>query len=374
MENNLGIYSMKYLFINSVAGIGSTGRIAAEQCRRLQEQGHRCVLAYGRAQANCDDIQTIQIGTAMDYRWHGVMTRLFDQHGFWSYRATKKFLRWVQSYAPDVIWLHNIHGYYINIELLFEYLKRCGKQVIWTLHDCWAFTGHCSYFTAIGCEQWKSHCLHCTQLRRYPKCCVIGNVGYNYERKQAAFTGVSNMKIIVPSQWLKEIVQQSFLKNYPVEVIYNTINTNVFRPTSSNFREQFGLENKKIILGVASVWEERKGLYDFFKLADLLDDRFRIVLVGLSKKQMKRLPTNIIGIEHTNSPQELAAIYTAADIFINPTYEDNYPTVNLEAQACGIPVITYDTGGCKETTDSRGLCKVGSIEDLRKMILNYRCY
>lgn len=368
--NYIGKVIMKYLFINSVAGIGSTGRIVADKCRELQKQGNQCVIAFGRAAANCDDIETVQIGTKFDYQWHGVLTRLFDLHGFGSKRATRKFLQWVKEYEPDVIWLHNIHGYYINIELLFDYLKSCGKKIYWTLHDCWAFTGHCSHFTAAKCEQWRSHCSHCSQLRRYPKCYAISNVNRNFERKKASFTGVPNMKLIVPSHWLEGLVKQSFLQEYPVEVFYNTIDMNVFKPTPSNFRKRYGLPGKKIVLGVASVWDERKGLNDFIQLANMLDDGYVVVLVGLTDKQIKQLPKKILGIQRTNSAQELAAIYTAADVFVNPTYEDNYPTVNLEAQACGTPVITYDTGGCKETTKGKGLCKIGDVHTLSNMICN----
>ena len=243
-------------------------------------------------------------------------------------------------------------------------------QVKWTFQDCWAFTGHCSHFTAVKCEQWMSHCSYCPQLRRYPACYAISSVSKNFDRKRAAFTGVENMTIITPSKWLADLVKQSFLKEYPVEVHYNTIDTNVFKPTPSDFRERYGLQDKFIVLGVANVWEERKGLYDFYKLAQMLDDRYAIVLVGLSKKQIKALPKNIKGIERTNSAKELAAIYTAADVFVNPTYEDNYPTVNLEAQACGTRVITYDTGGCRETLyarDANVVC-IGNVNEIFEKI------
>ena len=241
----------------------------------------------------------------------------------------------------------------------------------WTLHDCWAFTGHCSYFTMVKCEQWKSHCSYCSQLRRYPACFAMSSVSKNFERKRRAFTGVKNMTLITPSKWLADLTRQSFLKEYPVEVHYNTIDTNIFKPTPSDFRKRYGLQDKIIVLGVANVWEDRKGLFDFYKLAEMLDDRHVIVLVGLSEKQIKELPKNIKGIQRTNSPQELAAIYTAADVFVNPTYEDNYPTVNLEAQACGTKVITYDTGGCRETIKDNNSCIIvdtGKIIDVLSYI------
>ncbi|MBR6525971.1 MAG: glycosyltransferase [Clostridia bacterium] len=361
---------MKYLFINSVAGFGSTGKIAAEKCRELMAQGHECCIAYGRDKANCDDIPTQCIGTAMDYRLHGLRTRLLDDHGFGSKAATARFLAWAEAYAPDVVWLHNIHGYYIHIGLLFNWIKKHpDMQVIWTLHDCWALTGHCSHFELVGCEKWKTGCFACPQKKEYPGSVFLDNSRANYKRKQALFTGVKNMQLITPSQWLADLVKQSFLGEYPVQVCYNTINTQIFKPTPSDFRERYGLQDKKMLLGVASVWTERKGLNDFVKLAGILPDDYRIVLVGLREEQSRNLPEKIIPIARTNNARELAEIYTAADCFINPTYEDNYPTVNLEAQACGTPVITYDVGGCRETLNeiSRFVAK-GDIQAVRKLV------
>lgn len=340
---------MKYLLINVVAGSGSTGRITADLCRTLQQQGHECVLAYGRWASNCDDVTTRRIGTALDYRLHGVLTRLFDLHGFGSKRATRDFLRWVREYDPDVIWLHNIHGYYLNVELLFDYLKTCGKTIRWTLHDCWAFTGHCSYFSYANCEQWKTECTECIQLGEYPKCTGFSDVRRNFQRKKRAFTGVPNLTLITPSQWLADLVKQSFLKEYPVEVVYNKIDTSVFRPTPSDFREKYGLQDKIIVLGVANVWEKRKGLEDFIRLAGMLDDRYAVVLVGVSEKQKEKLPAGILAFLRTENARQLAELYTAADWYVNTSCEENYPTVNLEAQGCGTPVIAYDVGGTRET-------------------------
>ena len=434
---------MKYLQISTVMSFGSIGRIMRQNYDEKASQGWECLIAYGRGD-EVPGYHSVRIGNDWDVRIQGLETRLFDWHGYGSKKATRDFIKKMDEWSPDVVHLHNIHGYYINFEILFAWLKaHPERQVIWTLHDCWAFTGHCSYFTAVKCEQWKSHCSYCSQLRRYPKCCTRGNVGRNFDRKKAAFTDVPNLKLIVPSHWLEGLVKQSFLQEYPVEVVYNKIDTTVFKPTPSDFRERYGLQGKKIVLGVASVWEDRKGLNDFIKLAQMLDDTYAIVLVGLTEKQIKQMPKRILGIRRTNSPQELAAIYTAADVFVNPsveetfgmttveaqacrtdtlvyqdtaceeianqcggtvvqpgvnslyhaitgtnrkmgggntlsvakliciprtantaelakiytaadvfvnpTYEDNYPTVNLEAQACGAPVITYDTGGCRET-------------------------
>lgn len=367
---------MKILIVNSVCGIGSTGRICTDLSKKFEADGHDVKIAFGRSSTVPEQFKkyAVRIGKDFDVKIHGLESRLFDNHGLASKHATKKFLQWADEYNPDLLWLHNLHGYYINYELLFDWIKsRPNMQVKWTLHDCWAFTGHCSYFTMVNCEQWKNHCSYCPQTRRYPACYGKGAASQNFDRKREAFTGVKNMTLITPSQWLADLVKQSFLKEYPVEVHYNTIDTNVFKPTPSDFRERYGLVGKKIVLGVASIWDERKGLRDFYKLATMLDDRFAIVLVGLSEKQIKELPKNILGIRRTNSPQELAAIYTAADVFFNPTYEDNYPTVNLEAEACGTRVVTYDTGGCRETLRSvNAKCiSIGSVSELVEEIESY---
>lgn len=356
---------MKYLFINSVAGFGSTGRIAAQQCRDLMAQGHQCTLAFGRDKANCDDIPTVRIGGDWDVRLHGLRNRLLDDQGFGSKAATRRFLDWVKEYDPDVIWLHNVHGYYLHIGLLFSYLKTCGKQIRWTLHDCWTFTGHCAYFDFAGCEKWKTGCHHCPQKHTYPQSLLLDNSRKNFRQKSSLFTGIPNLTLITPSQWLADLLQESYLREYPVEVVYNTINTEVFKPSPSNFREKHGLQDKKILLGVASIWEERKGLRDFVKLSDMLPAQYKILLVGVTAQQEKALPQNILALPRTNSPRELAEIYTAADLFVNPTYEDNYPTVNLEARACGTRIICYDTGGCRETLGPGDtLVKKGDVEAL----------
>lgn len=343
---------MRVLLINEVFGTTSTGKICAQIAEEMDAEGHEVKVAFGRWPNVPERYQKYAhyFGSDFEVKLHGIQTRLFDTHGFGSKHATREFLKWAEGYKPDLLWLHNLHGYYINVELLFAWIKQHPEmQVKWTLHDCWAFTGHCSYFTMVKCEQWKEHCVDCPQLRRYPACYLHSSVKKNFERKCVAFTEVKNMTIITPSQWLADLAKQSFLKEYPIEVHYNTIDINVFKPISSDFRKKYGLEDKIIVLGVANVWEERKGLFDFYELAKVLNSKYVIVLVGLSGKQVKNLPKNIIGIQRTSSPLELAKIYTAADVFVNPTYEDNYPTVNLEAQACGTWVIAYDVGGTKET-------------------------
>lgn len=363
---------MKVLMINSVCGIRSTGRICTDLALELKAQGNEVRIAYGRESVPEQyNKYAVRIGNEWDVRLHGVRSRLLDEHGLGSKSATKRFLKWAEQYDPELLWLHNIHGYYINYELLFDWIKgRPEMQVKWTLHDCWAFTGHCSHFTVAKCEQWKTGCSCCVQKKRYPASLLVDNCRKNYLRKRIAFTGVKNMTLITPSKWLADLVKQSFLKDYPVEVRHNTIDTAVFKPTPSDFRERYGLTDKKIILGVASVWDDRKGLDDFIQLADMLNDNYKIVLIGLSDKQIKALPEKILGLPRTNSAQELAEVYTAADVFVNPTHEDNYPTTNLEAQACNTPVITYQTGGSPESVPVESVVECGDIEGLFKLIID----
>lgn len=359
---------MKVLQINSVCGVGSTGRIAADIHRVLKQNGHESKIAYGRGEAkgvSSDD--TIKIGTDRDIYAHVILSRLTDRTGFYSKSATKKLIRSIEEYNPDVIHLHNIHGYYINIKLLFDYLKKAGKPVVWTLHDCWAFTGHCTHFDYCGCEKWKTGCEKCPQLNRYPKS-FADSSKRNYLYKKQIFNGINNMTIVTPSKWLENLVKQSYLGNYNIQVIYNGIDLTVFKPTVSDFRARHGLNNKKIILGVANIWEKRKGLDDLIQLSKKLSDDYKIVIVG--KLIGDSLPANMLHVERTDSTKELAEIYSAADVFVNPSYEDNFPTVNIEALACGTPVVTYNTGGSPEAiSPSCGIVtEQGNVDELKTAI------
>lgn len=345
---------MKILMINVVCGIRSTGRICTDLATALEAQGHEVKIAYGREKVP-EKFQkyAVKIGSDLDVKMHGVRARLLDGCGFGSKKATEKFIDWVKEYNPEVIHLHNIHGYYINIEILFNYLRTCGKKIIWTLHDCWTFTGHAAYCEAANCERWKVGCSACPKKSDYPAS-LTDSSKKNWIKKKEIFTGIPNLQIVTPSHWLANLVKESFLSEYKVSVIHNGVDTDVFKPTESDIKKKLGIEDKKMILGVAALWEQRKGLFDFYELSKVLDDSYKIVLVGLSKKQIQELPDNIIGIERTNSVQELAKLYSAAEVYVNPTYEDNYPTTNLEAIACGTPVVTYDTGGSGESAEICG--------------------
>ena len=358
---------MKVLIVNSVCGVGSTGRICLSLARGFDAAGDTVRIAYGRGPVpESAQKYAVRIGNRLDFGWHLLMTRLFDGQGLGSARATRRFLARAEEWKPDLLWLHNLHGYYVNYELLFAWIKRHPEtEVRCTLHDCWAFTGHCPYFTAAGCRKWETACDKCPQKKLYPASLLFDRSRKNYARKKAAFTGVENMTLITPSRWLAGLVQKSFLKDYPVEVQHNTIDTDVFRPTESRFRQEHGLEGKRIVLGVSNAWQEpRKGLKDMLALPALLGDGYAVVIVGLPDELRKSLPAGVIGLGRTSDAKELAAIYTAADVFVNPTYEDNYPTTNLEAQACGTPAVTYDTGGSPESVPPENVVPVGDLEAL----------
>ena len=362
---------MKVLQINSVCGIRSTGRICTDIADILQKNGDDCKIAYGRENIPLQyEKFAVRIGNDIDVKCHALMTRIFDNTGHGSKRATKKFLKWVDEYDPDVIHLHNLHGYYINLEMLFDYLKKSGKPVIWTLHDCWAFTGHCAHFDYIGCQRWETDGCHtCPQKRRYPSSILCDRSKRNFVDKKQFFTGLENMTIVTPSQWLADLTKRSFLGEYPIKVIHNGIDLSIFQSVKSEFREKYGLQNKKIFLGAATAWGEYKGLYDFYKMNEMKEECEAIVLVGLTSKQIAELPEGIIGIERTNSASELAELYTAADVFINPTYQETFGLTNIEAQACGTPAITYQTGGSVESVPRDHIVPKGDFE---KMLLKAR--
>lgn len=362
---------MKVLLINEVFGTTSTGKICAQIAQRLAAEGHTVQVAYGRwADVPKQYAQYAHyFGSSLAVKLHGLRTRLTDTHGFGSRRATRKFLQWAEEYKPDLLWLHNLHGYYINVEMLFAWIKKHPEmQVKWTLHDCWAFTGHCAYFSFVQCEQWKNHCQHCPQKRRYPASLLRDNCRKNFDRKKAAFTGVKNMTLITPSQWLADLVKQSFLKEYPVEVCHNTIDTTVFRPTPSDFREKHGLQDKTIVLGVANVWEERKGLNDFLRLAEMLDERYKIVLVGLTEKQLKALPPRILGVSRTDNARQLAEIYTAADIYANLSKEETFGLTTLEALSCSTSAVVYKDTACEEVVKKYGGIAAADLDEVRCII------
>lgn len=363
---------MKVLQINSVCGYGSTGRIVVDLYHTLEEHGYDCCVAYGRNSAP-KYIEALRIGCKKDIFFHVLKTRFMDKHGFGSKKATQNLLNQIRAWGPDIIHLHNIHGYYINIELLFNYIKEMQIPVIWTLHDCWTFTGHCAHYDNVGCNQWVGGCHNCPQRETYPNSWFHDRSQFNYLQKRELFLGVKDMTIVTPSLWLKHQVEHSFLKYYPVSVIPNGIDLTKFITYRGKKKEKTKLQllrkyhirpDQCICLGAASVWTKEKGFDDFLCMGRLTS-QCHFILAGVSERQKKKLPANITGISRTNSIQELVDLYNGADVFLNPTYADTYPTVNLEAHACGLPIISYRTGGSTEIADI-----VVEKGDFRSMVLN----
>ena len=341
---------MRILEINTV-NYGSTGKIALGIQKLCREYGAECRLAYRYKENSCCDNDSYLISSWLDCHIHNRIAKYTAFQGYFSYFHTLAFLKKLSKYNPDIIHLHNLHGNYINIPLLFKYIKKHNIKVVWTLHDCWSFTGVCPHFDMIGCKQWEYGCKECPMSSKF---LLADNksIAKKYKSKKSLFTGIEKMTVITPSKWLAGLVKQSFLKDYPVKVINNGIDLDIFKPTDSDFRKKYALENKYIVLGVAFGWDKRKGLDVFCELAKRLDEvKYQIVLVGTDDNVDKLLPDNIISIHRTQNQTELAEIYTAADVFVNPTREENYPTVNMESVACGTPVVTFDTGGSPEMLD-----------------------
>ena len=362
---------MKYVQINAYSG-GWADSIIFKKHRELVALGDESWVFWARGNREQDE-HLQRIASHPEVCLDALQTRLDGKPGFHSKAITRRLLKKLDEIDPDVVHLHLLLGYYINVEMMFKWLSAHRCKVVWTLHDCWAFTGHCIHFTYVKCDQWRAGCacgVACPQKRTYPETFAgDGAVRWSYEQKKRLFTMLppERVQLITPSQWLADLTKQSFLSKYDVKVVHNTINKEIFNPTPSDFRERYGLENRFVVLGVASKWSERKGLADFVRLAKDLDSaRFAVVLVGLSEKQITQVKASaeqIVALPRTSTPQELAAAYTAADVFFNPTTEDNYPTVNLEAEACGTPVVTYDTGGCRETVKDGRSVVVESYED-----------
>lgn len=347
------------LQINTTVNTGSTGRIAEGIGKVMIAQGYESYIAYGRG-TRPSASQLIKIGTQQDICAHGLKSLLLDRHGFGSKKATQALVQQIQAIQPDVIGLHNLHGYYVNVKVLFQALERWKIPVVWTLFDCWAFTGHCTYYDNVNCQKWQSECHACPKTRYYPQSLGLDQSRKSYRDKKYLFHLPENLHLVVHSKWLERQVAQSFLRDLPIHHIYNGTDLSVFKPSAPKQK------TPKVVLGVANIWNERKGLKDMIALSQQLPKGFQVVCIGLSKKQIRSLPANMIGIQRTDNVQELAEWYSKATVFVNPTYQDNFPTTNIEALACGTPVVTYNTGGSPEAiNDNTGrVVEQGSINGL----------
>lgn len=362
---------MRVLQINSVCGVGSTGRIATDLYKVLEEQGHECLIAYGRGTAP-EGINAYKIGTNLDNYLHVARTRLLDQHGYGSKKPTIELVKKIKEYNPDVIHLHNLHGYYVNLEILFNYLAESNKPVVWTLHDCWAVTGHCAHFDYVGCYKWQNQCNKCPQKRVYPAS-YIDKSNRNFKYKQKLFSLLPNLTVITVSKWLENIAKKSFLSNHEIITVYNGINMrNFFEINNSSVLRKYNIQidKKKIILGVSNVWGEKKGLMDFIRLSEIIDDNCIIVLVGITEELKNTLPSNVIGIPRTENLNELNQFYSCADVFVNLSVEETFGLVTVEAMACGTPVIVYNSTGCPELVpiDCGYVVEKNNIKDVKVKI------
>lgn len=340
---------------------GSTGKIMIQIAKISRQNGIEAyTFSSSRASKNHGTPNHIYIDYYLDYRLHMVLGMLSGYEMEFSYFATRRLIKELKKINPDIIHLHNTHGWYLNHKLLFSYIKNNNIKVVWTLHDCWAFTGRCPYFQITGCQKWRDGCSRCVYDKKmYPQSFLVDQSKQQWIRKKKMFTGIKEITVVTPSQWLADLVKQSYLKDYPVKVINNGIDLSVFKQKPSDFRIKYHCEDKNIILGIAFSWGKRKGLDVFIELSKRLNDKYQIVLVGTNEIVDKELPNNIISIHRTQNQGELAEIYSVANLFVNPTREDNFPTVNMESLACGTPVLTFRTGGSPEMLDE----SCGSVID-----------
>ena len=355
---------------------GSTGKIMLQISDTARNHGHAAKtyspIKFSRSKKTC--LPTIPDhffwGSRFEAFIHYYAGTLLGANGLFSRKGTRRLIRDLDKFKPDIIHLHNLHAYCINLPMLFSYIKKNNIKVIWTLHDCWTFTGHCPHFVIAGCNKWKTGCHHCPQPRIYPKM-YLDTSKIMFGLKKKWFTGIQDMTIVTPSRWLANLVKQSFLKDYPVESIGNGIDLSVFKPTDNDFKDKYNLENKKIVLGVSFGWGYRKGLDIFVELSKRLSKDYQIVLVGTDPATDAMLPDTILSINRTENQTELAKIYTAADVFVTPTREDTYPTVNMEAIACGTPVLTFRTGGSPDIIDSTcgSVVEVNDIDAMESEIV-----
>lgn len=351
----------KIAIINSIYPYGSTGRICLELVDSLKSNGYKPLCFHGRGDKSSDN--NFNFSTKSNLYIDALLTRLDDRAGFHSRSKTKTLIDELINYNPSLYIVHNIHGYYINMDYLLKFLAKTKKPVIFVFHDCWNITGHCAYFSYVKCDKWKTACKNCPQLNEYPKSIFTDNSYKNQNNKKKLFSKLENKIIVTPSNWLRGIVCESFLGQTKSITINNGINLDIFYKRTNLPSKK----DKKTILCVASVWDRRKGLEDIIRLSSLIDSDERIVVVGRFTKKYK-LPENIVHISHTNNVEQLAQLYSTSDVFFNPTYEDTYSNVNMEALSCECPVVCYRSGGAHEMIDSRYVVETGDINQAYSVI------
>lgn len=367
---------MKVLQVNTYCGYGSTGKIAVDIATGL-DVDDECYIAYGYFETSyTNHYNLLKYRNTLAYKIKLLFNRLRGTTGYTNSNRTKNFCKWIDQYNPDVIHLHNLHGDYLNIEVLFEFLKKRNYPIVWTFHDCWPFTGRCAYFDYNGCTKWQIGCYSCQFKKVFPISYIFDTSREEWIKKKALFQGLKNLTIVTPSRWLANLVKKSFLCDYPIITINNGIDLTNFqhRDNVDDIIDKYNINNKKVILGVAGSWSYRKGLNYFIELSQILPDNLQIVLIGLSDSQISKLSQNIIGIKHTASVLELSKWYSLSAVYVNPTLDDNYPTTNLEAQACGTPVITFETGGSPESVQFGRVVHKKETEALKDAIMEVLSY
>jgi len=361
---------MKLLQINVDANNGSNGSIAQELGKEALKRGWESYIAYGRRCVPSES-DLIRIGTDYDVKIHGIQSRLFDNHGLASKSATRQFIKTVEGIRPDLIHLHNIHGYYLNYKLLFEYLYETNIPVVWTFHDCWPFTGHCGYFESVQCEKWKTECHSCELRRFYPKSLFLDRSTRNYKLKKRLFTSINSLHITTVSKWLMSKVEDSFFRDYPISTVYNFVNEKVFKPNVERIkRSDYGLDERTILIGAAANWVPSKGIPDFNALADSLSDKYQIVMVGVTEDVKKQISPNVRSLARVENPQKLAALYAEADILLNLSRQETFGMTTLEAMACGTPGISYNNTACPEvlSNDTGVVVPTGDVKAVMEAI------
>lgn len=353
------------LQINVDANNGSNGSIARDIGTMALAKGWKSYIAYGRRSVPCDS-QLIRVGNNIDVRLHGAISRLFDLHGLGSNLSTVLFIRKVKRIKPDIVHLHNIHGYYINYRILFNYLKRENIPIVWTFHDCWPFTGHCGYFEAYNCDKWKDYCHQCPGVHDYPASWIIDNSKYNFKLKKKVFTSAKNLHITTVSSWLSGLVKQSFFVDYPITVVYDSVDTRIFQHSESNLRKEYGLEGKLVLMSAAANWTIAKGWNDYIKLSQILPEDCVIMLLGVKDDEMGNLPKEIIGVPRVEGKKKLAEYYSMADVLLNLSYQETFGMTTAEAMSCGTPGISYNATACPEllTPDTGIVVEAGNLQQV----------
>lgn len=330
----------KLLQINVTANWGSTGRIAEECNNYARAKGWETYFAYGRYSNPIKSVVIAGPSIKWDVYKHYIENLILDNEGLASRHVTHLLVKRIEELQPDIVHLHNIHDHWLNYKILFDYLNQTNIKIVWTFHDFWAITGHCSHFVQANCDKFKKGCYDCpfTNGKLLP---LFKQTRRNYNLKKQLFSINKNLTIVPVSEWVGENIQQSFLKDKPTVVIPNGVDTEIFKPTIMDNKYQF--DDKFVIMAVSSQWKSRsKGLNNYIAMADLLQDDEVIVLVGVPDYISKKLPKNIIGICRTNNQQELAALYTRADVVCSFSEAETFGLTIIEGYACGTPAVVYN--------------------------------